>query len=262
LPQNLFNVTITDTHSHIYLEEFDADRAEIVQRAAASGVTSILMPNIDSHTIDRMHQTEAMFANCHAMMGLHPTHVKENYEAELAIIEKHLYQRPYVAVGEIGIDLYWDKTFLLQQIIAFEQQIKWAKDLHLPIVIHCRDAFPEVFEVLDRLNDDRLTGVFHSFSGGVDEIQKVAEYGGFKVGINGIVTFKKASLPEVVAAVSPNLMIVETDAPFLAPHPHRGKRNEPAYVRLVAEKLAEIYHLPLEKMAEILNTNSREIFKF
>lgn len=255
-------MTLTDTHSHIYLEEFDADRAEIVQRAAEAGVTTILMPNIDSQTIERMHQTEAMFANCRSMMGLHPTHVKENYEGELAIVEKYLHQRPYVAVGEIGIDLYWDKTFLPQQFIAFERQINWAKELHLPIVIHCRDAFPEVFEALDRLNDDRLTGVFHSFSGGVDEIKKVAGYGGFKVGINGIVTFKKASLAEVVSAVSPHLVIVETDAPFLAPHPHRGKRNEPAYVRLVAEKLAEIYHLPLEKMADILDANSREIFKF
>lgn len=255
-------MTLTDTHSHIYLEEFDADRAEIVHRAAEAGVGTILMPNIDSQTIDRMHQTEAMFTNCHAMMGLHPTHVKENYEHELAIIEQHLHQHPYVAVGEIGIDLYWDKTFLPQQIIAFERQINWAKELHLPIVIHCRDAFPEVFEVLDRLNDNRLTGVFHSFSGGVDEIKKVAAYGGFKVGINGIVTFKKASLPEVVAAVSPDLVIVETDAPFLAPHPHRGKRNEPSYVRLVAEKLAEIYQLPFPKMAEILDTNSRQIFKF
>lgn len=255
-------MTITDTHSHIYLEEFDADRAEIVQRAKEAGVTTILMPNIDSHTIERMHQTETMFANCHAMMGLHPTHVKENFEDELAIVEKHLHQRPYVAVGEIGIDLYWDKTFLSQQIIAFERQITWAKALHLPIVIHCRDAFPEVFEVLDRQNDDRLMGVFHSFSGGVDEIKKVAAYGGFKVGINGIVTFKKASLPDVVSAVSPSMIIVETDAPFLAPHPHRGKRNEPSYVRLVAQKVAEIYNLPLEKMADILDANSREIFKF
>jgi TatD DNase family protein len=255
-------VTLTDTHSHIYLEEFDNDRAEMLLRANDAGVTTILMPNIDRSTVELMHRVEAQFPNCHAMMGVHPTSVKDDFEDELAAVEKHLHQRPYIAVGEIGIDLYWDKTHLREQIIAFERQIEWAKELQLPIVVHCRDAFAEVFEVLDRLNDASLRGVFHSFSGGGDEIKHVARYGGFKVGINGIVTFKKAALPEVVAAVNPSLLVVETDAPFLAPHPHRGRRNEPSYVPLIVSKLSEVYNLPYDTMVEILGQNSQEVFKF
>lgn len=250
-----------DTHSHIYLSEFDNDRADMLTRAAAQGVQTILMPNIDSRSIGPMLQTERDYPNCFAMMGLHPTSVKDDYQQELDVIAKQLLARRYIGIGEIGIDLYWDKTYIQQQLEVFEQQLLWAKDLDLPVVIHCREAFPEVFRVVDKVHDDRLKGVFHSFGGGTEELKHIEGYKTFKVGINGIVTFKKSTLPEALAHTNPHLLLIETDAPYLAPHPHRGKRNEPSYVPLVAQKVATIYNMELEDMSLILANNAKQLFQ-
>lgn len=255
-------MTVTDTHSHIYLEQFDEDRDEVVKRALEAGVQAILLPNVDVETIDRMHQTEEKYACCKAMMGLHPTSVKENWEQELEIVRSWLFKRSYVGVGEIGLDLYWDKTFLKEQILVFEEQLKWAMELELPVVIHCRDAFPEVFEVLDRCYTPRLRGVFHSFSGGEDEMRKVAGYGTFKAGINGVVTFKNSQLSSVIKQFDPELFVVETDAPYLAPTPHRGRRNEPAYVVDVLKFLAHCYGMQETQMAQIFESNVKALWKY
>ncbi|MFT3740503.1 MAG: TatD family hydrolase [Breznakibacter sp.] len=251
---------LVDTHSHIYAAEFDADRAQMMERAKANGVSLVLMPNIDSRSIDAMHQVEKDFPNCRSMMGLHPTSVKEDMEQELKIIESHLFSRPYYGVGEIGIDLYWDKTFKDRQMEAFRVQLQWAQKLSLPVVIHCREAFPEVFGVVDLVHDSRLRGVFHSFGGGVDELKRIAEYKTFKIGINGIVTFKKNILPEVLLHADSSLVLAETDAPYLAPHPHRGTRNEPGYVKLVVQKLAQVYDMPFDEMVRVLGQNTKAIF--
>jgi TatD DNase family protein len=251
---------IIDTHSHIYLKEFDEDRGRVVQSALNEGINTILLPNIDSSTIDSLHQTETAFPNCIAMMGLHPTSVKADYLNELEAIKQHLFSRSYIAVGEIGIDLYWDKTFKSEQMRAFEQQIKWAIQLNLPIVIHCREAFNEVFEVVDRMHCQQLKGIFHSFGDNVDVAKHIMDYGTFKMGINGVVTYKKSNLPEVLMTVDPSFLVVETDAPFLTPVPHRGKRNEPAYVKHVVQKLSDIYSLSLSDMEQILESNTKAIF--
>ncbi|PZX17367.1 TatD DNase family protein [Breznakibacter xylanolyticus] len=249
-----------DTHSHIYLDAFDDDRDNVVARAIESGIQHILMPNVDISTIDRMHQAEQRYACCKAMMGLHPTSVNSHWQDALAVVDGWLKRRAYVAVGEIGVDLYWDKTFINEQIEVFEQQIRWAIDLDLPIVIHCRDAFPEVFAVLDRCHTSRLRGVFHSFSGGVDELQKVAQYGTFKAGINGVVTFKNSQLADVISRFDASLFLLETDAPYLAPVPHRGRRNEPVYLLRVAERVALALGLSMSELSEVMAQNTRDVF--
>lgn len=251
---------IIDTHSHIYLEEFDPDREHVINHALNSGVGKILLPNVDVSTIDRMLRVESEFACCQAMMGLHPTSVKEGYLQELATIESALSQRHFCGIGEIGLDLYWDQSHLQEQTDVFVTQLEWASQLNLPVVIHCRDAFPQVFEVVDRLHSPSLRGVFHSFSGGAKELSHIADYQTFKIGINGVVTFKKSDLPEILPAVSPEMVVVETDAPYLAPVPYRGKRNEPAMIRFTIEKLCNIYGLSFKQMEEILEKNARELF--
>lgn len=251
---------IIDTHSHIYLEQFDDDRDIVMNSAKEAGISNILLPNIDSETITRLHETEDRYDVCHAMMGLHPTSVNKNYKKELDIIENHLDKRSYVGVGEIGIDLYWDKTFIREQIIAFEQQIIWAKELALPIVIHCREAFNEVFEVVDKLHDNKLTGVFHSFGGSLDDAKHIMSYQSFKLGINGVVTFKNSKLPSVLENVSPENIVIETDAPYLAPVPYRGKRNQPLYLKSILEKLSLIYHLNISELEQIVEKNSLDLF--
>lgn len=250
-----------DTHSHIYLEEFDEDRSLVVQNASAKGVKHVLLPNVDASTIDRMHQLEKDEPEiCRAMMGLHPTSIKEDYKAELEIVKQWLETRPYIAVGEIGIDLYWDKTYLREQMEAFEQQIIWAKELGLPIVIHCRDAFPEVFEVVESQLDSKLNGVFHSFTGNINEAKRILEYGSFMMGINGVVTFKNTHLREVVKEVPLDKIVLETDAPYLAPVPHRGRRNEPSYILKVAETLSQVYNQSLEVIIAQTSENALQIF--
>lgn len=250
-----------DTHTHLYSEQFKDDRTEMIQRAIAAGVERMYMPNIDLDSIDGMHALENQFpGHCFAMMGLHPCSVDANWELTLAKMKLLLEKRPYVAVGEIGIDLYWDKTFVEEQKEAFRTQINWAKELQIPIVIHARDSFPEIYEVLDRENDERLRGIFHCFTGNEQDVQKILGYEGFLFGIGGVVTYKKSDLPETLKHIPLDQLLIETDAPYLAPTPYRGKRNESAYVIHTAEKIAEILELPLSKLEEITTQNALDLF--
>lgn len=250
-----------DTHTHLFTDVFDEDRDAVVQRALEAGVEYLLLPNIDVETIEAMHQLEAAYPdNCFAMMGLHPGSVNENWEESLAIVKKHLFGRDYIAVGEIGMDLYWDKTFIEEQRQAFRQQVIWAKELQIPIAIHAREAFEEIFDILDPLNDERLTGVFHCFTGNREQAEHVQAYGGFKMGIGGVVTYKKAALDEVLKHVDLEHLILETDSPYLSPVPFRGKRNESSYLLHVAEKLSEIYQVPLTEIEVQTTKNALELF--
>ncbi|MFT3752269.1 MAG: TatD family hydrolase [Paludibacter sp.] len=251
-----------DTHSHIYSEEFDTDRTETIQRAKEAGITHIILPNVDSETLPQMLALEAQYPDyCHAAIGLHPTSVKENYKEELALVEAELKRRQWIAIGEIGIDLYWDKTFLREQITAFQQQIDWALKYDLPVIIHVRDSFCETMEALAPYKNSGLKGVFHSFTGTIDEAREIIEFGGFMLGINGIVTFKNSGLAAVVAQIDPKHILLETDAPYLTPAPHRGKRNESAYVQLVAKKLAEVYNCTSEEVSEQTTQNALSLFE-
>ncbi len=250
-----------DTHSHIYLSEFDEDREDVIERAKSAGVEKVLLPNVDKDTIEAMHRLEVAHQGyCYSMMGLHPTSVKADYLQVLAEIKAYIDKREYIAIGEIGIDLYWDKTFRQEQMDAFEQQIKWAKAKQVPIVIHCRDAFPEVFEVLDGQLDESLVGVFHSFSGGAEEARRILAYDNFMMGINGVVTFKNTNLREVLRSVPFDKLVLETDAPYLAPVPKRGRRNEPAYLEKVAETLAMVYGISMEEVKQQTSKNARQLF--
>jgi TatD DNase family protein len=252
---------IIDTHTHLYSSQFDEDRTEMIQRAIAAGVEILCLPNIDLESIAGMHALETQFPNhCHAMMGLHPCSVDENWEATLRTMRSHIDSRHYIAIGEIGVDLYWDKTFRAEQLEAFRCQINWAKEKQWPIVIHARDSFPEIFEVLDQENDERLRGIFHCFTGSAEDAKKIENYGGFLLGIGGVVTYKKSDLPEVLKTVSPEKLVLETDAPYLPPTPFRGKRNESAYVLHTAEKVAEIYEMPLRQLTDLTSKNAIELF--
>lgn len=250
-----------DTHTHLYSSQFDEDRTEMIRRALNVGVEKLLLPNIDLESLAGMYALEKQFPeNCFAMMGLHPCSVDADFEKTLAILKMELDKRKFIAIGEIGIDLYWDKTFLEQQKQAFAIQIEWAKELQIPIVIHARDSFQEIFEVLNQHNDERLTGVFHCFTGTEKEIEKIRSYGGFLFGIGGVVTFKKSGLDEVVKNLNLNELILETDSPYLAPSPHRGKRNESSYVPLIAEKLSDIFEVSLDKIAQTTSENAKKCF--
>ena len=250
-----------DTHSHIYSEDFDTDRTETIQRAKDAGITHILLPNCDSGTLLQMLALEAEYPGyCYASIGLHPTSVTENYREELALIESELKRRKWMALGEIGIDLYWDKTFLAEQIIAFRQQIEWALEYKLPVIIHVRDSFIETMVALAPYKNSGLTGVFHSFTGSIDEARDVINFGGFLLGINGIVTFKNSGLEAVVEQIDLKHILLETDSPYLTPAPHRGKRNESAFTLLVAYKLAEIYKCSLQQIDEQTTRNAKSLF--
>ncbi|MFA7273607.1 MAG: TatD family hydrolase [Crocinitomicaceae bacterium] len=255
-------MTWIDTHAHLYTKDFDEDRAEVVQNAIRNGVETMLLPNIDVASIPRLLDLVEQFPNnCFPMMGLHPGNVKEDWEQQLATMKPYFFSHKMVAVGEIGMDLYWDKTFIEEQKIAFRQQIDWAKDLNLPIVIHAREAFDEIFEILDDVIDERLTGVFHCFTGTFEQAKKVMSYPNFMMGIGGVLTYKKAALDEVLEKVPLDFLIMETDAPFLPPVPYRGKRNESAYLVHTAEKLADIYQIKLTELAEITSRNAKKLFK-
>lgn len=250
-----------DTHTHLYSSQFDEDRTEMIQRALDAGVKRLLLPNIDLESIEGMYALEKQFPeNCFAMMGLHPCSVNADFEKTLSILKTELDKRKFIAIGEIGIDLFWDKTFLEQQKQAFAIQIEWAKEFQIPIVIHARDSFQEIFEVLDQHNDERLTGVFHCFTGTENEIEKIRSYGGFLFGIGGVVTFKKSGLDAVVKNLDLNEIILETDSPYLAPHPNRGKRNESSYIPLIAEKLSDIFETSIENIAQITSENAIKCF--
>lgn len=252
---------LTDTHTHIYLDAFKEDREEMVQRALDNGVSRIFLPHIDSETTADLNQlVDAYPQHCFPMMGLHPCSVKEGFQKELDHVYSELQSGKYIAVGEIGIDLYWDRTFFKQQVEAFEKQIEWAKALNLPIVIHARDSFNEIFEVVDRLNDEQLKGIFHCFTGSAKQAQHILDYHNFYLGIGGVVTFKNSGLDEVVKNLPLDKLLLETDAPYLTPTPHRGKRNETGYTRIVGQKVADLHQISLEELAKITTDNSRKIF--
>ncbi len=253
---------LIDTHTHLYGEAFDEDRSEMVQRAINQGITQMYLPNIDLASIQPMYDLCSQFPNnCFAMMGLHPGSVNENWEKELEVIHHHLFHNQHIAVGEIGMDLYWDKTFKDQQAEAFRWQIQWAKELQLPIVIHAREAFTEIFEIIDELNDERLKGVFHCFTGDLNQAKHILEYDGFSLGIGGVVTYKNSGLAEVLPHIDLKHIILETDSPYLPPVPHRGKRNESAFITFVAEKLCDIYETTMEEIAKITTENALNLFK-
>ena len=251
---------ITDTHTHLYSESFDEDRNEMIERAIRHGVTRFFIPAIDSTYTDAMLKLEADFPeHVFLMMGLHPTHVKDNYEEELKHVEEMFAKRTFLAVGEIGIDLYWDKSTLSIQQDAFRRQIQLAKKYKLPIVIHCRDAFDEIFEVLEDEKGENLFGIFHCFTGTLEQAQKAISYN-MKLGIGGVVTFKNGKIDKFLNQIDLNHIVLETDAPYLAPTPYRGKRNESAYIINVLEKLSYIYGISAERIAEITTANSKEVF--
>lgn len=252
---------LTDTHTHLYSEEFDADRNEMIERAIQKGVSRFFVPSIDSSYTQKMYDLENQFPeNVFLMMGLHPTYVKENYLEELDHVERELEKRKFQAIGEIGIDLYWDKTFLKQQQHAFQHQIQLAKKYNLGINIHCRDAFDEVFEVLESEKAEDLFGIFHCFTGNLDQAQRAISLG-MKLGIGGVSTFKNGKIDQFLNEIDLQNIVLETDSPYLAPVPYRGKRNESSYTFLVAEKLATIYNVTIEEIASITTENSKKIFR-
>ncbi len=251
-----------DTHSHIYLHKFHDDFGEMLQRAREAGVREIYMPNIDKDSIADLKRVAAENPHCKPMMGLHPSHVKDDYQEQLGEVFAEL-ENPalkYYAVGEIGIDLYWDKTSIEEQRKAFAIQIEKAKEMGLPIVIHCREAFDEVFEVLEAYADEKLFGIFHCFTGTLEQAQRAIGLN-MKLGIGGVVTFKNGGLDKVVEQLDLKHLVLETDAPYLAPVPFRGKRNEPSYVKYVAEKIAELKNVSLEEVDAITTANAREVFE-
>ncbi len=255
-------MTFIDTHTHLYSKEFNEDRSEVIRQAIELGVNQFFLPNIDLESVPGMLALQKEFPKvCYPMLGLHPCSVDHNFKKVLSKIEQLAQSTDIIAIGEIGIDLFWDKQFLNQQIEAFKMQIKWAKALKLPIVIHVRDAFNEVFEVMDELNDDSLTGVFHCFTGTPDQAKKILNYGQFKLGIGGVVTFKNSGLDEVVNEIGLEHLVLETDSPYLAPAPNRGKRNESTYIPIIAQKLADIYGQNIQTIAEITTKNALSIFK-
>ena len=249
-----------DTHTHLYLPEFDTDRDEVVNRAVDSGVVKMLMPNIDFKSVDLMLSAENRYPGiCHSMIGLHPTSVKDDYLSQLDKLETLFTKHKFVAIGEIGIDLYWDKTFLKEQLIALRRQISFALLNELPVVVHSRESFPEVFSVLEEFHGQGLKGVLHAFSGNIKDAEKALDIG-FKLGIGGIVTFKTSGLNIIVKEIGPENLILETDSPYLAPVPHRGKRNDSSYICIINKKIAEISGMSEEEIALITYTNSIRLF--
>ncbi len=250
-----------DTHSHLYAEEFDNDRPEVVERAKQVGVEKIILPNIDSTSLDRMLALERAYPNmCHAAIGLHPTSVDENIDNELELVKAELDRRNYVAVGEIGIDLYWDKTFYKEQVRAFQQQVEWALERNLPIIIHVRNSHNETIEALRPYREKGLKGVFHCFTGGKVEAEDIFDLGNFLLGIGGVVTFKNSGLAESLIDIPLEKIVLETDAPYLAPAPHRGKRNEPSFLSLIADKLAEVYGVDKDTIIQTTTANAKQLF--
>ena len=252
---------ITDTHTHLYSEAFDEDRDDMINRAIALGISRFFIPAIDSSYTDAMLQLEQKYPEqIFLMMGLHPTHVKDDFQEELKHVEEMLSNRKFYAVGEIGIDLYWDKSTLEIQKKAFKHQIQLAKTYKLPIVIHCREAFDEIFEVLETERGADLFGIFHCFTGNLEQAHQAMSYN-MKLGIGGVATFKNGKIDQFLKQIDLKHIVLETDAPYLAPVPYRGKRNESGYIIKVLEKLSELYQLPQDTIAEITTKNSKDVFK-
>lgn len=253
-----------DTHSHIFSEEFIGDLPEVVARAREVGVTHVFMPNVDDATLDAMLGVCRQYPGyCFPMLGFHPTSVDAESLPKVREMKKHLVDgHPYIAIGEVGLDLYWDKTYIKEQQCVLEEQIQWALEWDLPLVIHCRDAFPELFEVLRPYRDTKLSGIFHSFTGTMEEAEELMAYPRFMVGVNGVVTFKKSTLPDVLKKTLPlGRLVLETDSPYLAPVPFRGKRNEPSFVKRVAVKLSEVYEVDVEEIERVTTLNALKVFK-
>ncbi|GAA4448940.1 TatD family hydrolase [Rurimicrobium arvi] len=249
-----------DTHTHLYDEETIEAQDAHIRRALAAGVNKMYMPNCDSGTVEGMLDIAARFpGNCFPMAGLHPCYVKENFREELARVKQELETRPYVAVGEVGLDFYWDRTHAQEQKVTFEQQIDWAMELGLPVIIHSRSSTKECSDIVARKQNGSLVTVFHCYSGTVEEALRICDMGGY-LGIGGVVTFKKSILPDVLRAVPISSIVLETDAPYLAPVPYRGKRNESTYIPLIAEKVAELYEMSLADVARITSENAEKIF--
>ena len=252
---------IIDTHTHIYSKEFDADRNEMIRRAKAAGIGAVLLPNEDSGSIEhisRLCDEEPDFA--FPMIGLHPTCVDSGYSKEIKLIEQAIGKRKYHAIGEIGIDLYWDKSYFNEQVVVFEEQLRWSIDMQLPVAIHMRNSFNEVLDSIYKVGADKLKGVFHCFGGTTEEWNEISKLTGFYVGIGGIITYKNNILIETIKNIPLERIVLETDAPYLAPVPYRGKRNEPAYIFDVAKKVAECYKISLEDIADYTFQNSLRLF--
>lgn len=253
-------MVITDTHTHLYSNEFDEDRYEMIQRAINTGVSRFFIPAIDSNYTQAMYDLEKAYPeNIFLMMGLHPTHVKDNYLQELQHVEEELAKRKFFAIGEIGIDLYWDKTYLPEQQEAFKKQIQLAKRNKLPIVIHCREAFDEIFEILESEKSADLFGIFHCFSGTYEQALQAISYN-MKLGIGGVVTFKNGKIDQFLNQIDLKHIVLETDSPYLAPIPYRGKRNESSYIVNVVDKLALLYNISKEEISRITTENSKAVF--
>jgi len=253
-------MVLTDTHTHLYYETIADKRAALMERCISNDISRLFLPNVDRESVPLVFDlVQAYPDQCFPMLGLHPCSVKENWQQELSDIRDAHQQHKIVAIGEIGIDLYWDKTTLNEQVEAFRQQINWAKSLKLPIVIHCRDAFNEVYEVLQQEQDENLRGVFHCFTGTLEQAQKVTALG-FYLGIGGVVTYKNSGLDKVVAEIDLKHIVLETDSPYLTPVPFRGKPNESSYLIYIAQKVAELHQIPLDKVADITTENSKRLF--
>jgi len=251
---------LTDTHTHLYYEKDPELRDQLMQRCLENKVSRLFLPNVDSESIPLVFSLSEQYPeNCFPMLGLHPCDVKDNFKEELTFIEQEIAQRKIYAIGEIGIDLHWDKTTLSIQQEAFRIQIAWAKKLDLPIVIHCREAFDEIFEIICELKDEKLRGIFHCFSGTLEQAEKVIDLG-FYLGIGGVLTYKNSGLDKVVEQISLDYLVLETDSPYLTPVPFRGKTNESSYLIYVAQKLADIKQISIESLAEITTHNSKLVF--
>ncbi|WP_295715494.1 TatD family hydrolase [Mucilaginibacter sp.] len=253
-------MVLTDTHTHLYYETIADKRAALVQRCIDNDINRLFLPNVDAESVPLVYDLVKAYPElCYPMLGLHPCSVKADWEQELAAIKAAHQQNKIYAIGEIGIDLYWDKTFLTEQVEAFRQQINWAKSLKLPIVIHCRDAFNEVYEVLQQERDEDLRGIFHCFSGNLEQAKQVIDLG-FYLGIGGVVTYKNAGLDKVVSEIDLKHIVLETDSPYLTPVPFRGKPNESSYLIYIAQKVADLHQTGVEEVAFITTQNSRQVF--
>ena len=252
---------LVDTHAHIYLDEFRDDRAEMMLRAHEKGIGRIYMPNVDHTSIDGMLELEAQYPErCFAMMGLHPCYIKADFQKELYLVEEWLAKRKFAAVGEIGTDLYWDKSLFDYQKEAFIIQVNWAKKYHLPIVIHCRESIDQTIDLVQQMQDGSLSGIFHCFSGTVEQALQITKLG-FYLGIGGVATFKNGGLDKVLPDIELKHLVLETDSPYLAPVPHRGKRNEPSYIPLVAKKVAEFKDISIDEVQRATTENALKLFK-
>ena len=251
-----------DTHAHLFLDHFKTDIKAVLDSCSDHDVHRIYLPNIDTSTIDAVHELSDRFPDrCFPQMGLHPCSVKADYKEQLEVLYQQFKYRKYAAVGEMGIDLYWDKTYVNEQVEAFKIQVEWARDMELPLVIHSRDSLDMTIELITELQKGDLTGIFHCFNGTIDQAKKIEDVG-FMMGMGGVITFKNSGMTEVVSEINMDMLVLETDAPYLTPTPHRGKRNLSSYIPIIAEKLAEIKRCSLEKVAEVTTNNANKIYNY